>query len=376
MEQKPLFIKDLNLNHLVLQNLQSSKAEEARNPGLTEPHTSKKAPPTHIRRKFLFTQEGILSETPSNTPPNKLTSENVHAEAGGKKTAAKKRGKTKLIKASDSVTLARPPPTSSSAAGTSSEAAEDNFKAPRPATTKRKKKKAAAPHSSRRSSADFLSVSRQNRDRNRRRRSPPVARNCIVATSMSAEDSQLLRQLVDSLGRFTLQQGGQVTAETSHVVSGSSRPPRRTVNLLRGLLRGCWLLSKDWLLASVELGRWADEEDFELTEFSDGVREARREREAFGSRAPTRLLSRLPSLYFSPRGCRAPPEDLREMAALAGGKASRAARGAGVVVGEKVERRRSREEEAEESDVKCVSEKWFFDTLQRQKVMELEEYLL
>ena len=182
-----------------------------------------------------------------------------------------------------------------------------------------------------------------------------------------------------------------MTAETSHVVC--SEPVRRTVNLLKGLMRGCWLLSREWLFASVERGRWADEEDFELTSFSAAAGAARREREAFGRcRAAAGVLAACPPLHFSSRGCRAPLEDLRQLAALGGARVARVARAAGVVVGEKAEppqqlrrrwrRRRSGgcvDEEDEEEECPppvCVSETWFFDSLQSQQVLPFEQYLL
>ena len=151
-------------------------------------------------------------------------------------------------------------------------------------------------------------------------------------------------------------------------------PVRRTVNLLKGLMRGCWLLSRQWLFASVERGRWADEEDFELTDFSPAARVFRREREAFGrSRTAAELLADCPPLYFSPRGCRAPVEELRRLAAMGGARLARVARAAGLVVGEVVsERRRSDAEE----DVVCLRETWLFDCLQRQQVLPYQDYLL
>ncbi len=315
-------------------------------------------------RKHLFTQNGILSETPSATPSTKLKTENVHTKK--KVRENNKKGKrTKLIKNAEGEKVAKPP--------------ETNFKVPKSVGIKKKLRRKGSIESeasesssirsrkyvSRKSSMDFVKQDELSR---RKRKSTKVARNCIVATSLSQEDSQLLRQLLKSLGRFTLQEGGQVTSSTSHVVCGM--PVRRTINLLKGLSRGCWLLSRDWLFASLEKGRWADEEDYELVDFSAAVRRARQEREAFGRRSQD-LLKSLPAMYFSARGCRAPAEELRQLALLAGAEVARVARAAGVVVGEKVRRQSS-----EGEDVVCVQESWFFDSLQRQEVLPFDGHLL
>ena len=89
-----------------------------------------------------------------------------------------------------------------------------------------------------------------------------------------------------------------VTASTTHVISGEGK---RTLNLLKGLMQvsqffklsifsnvwlcilspyldtdaeqiqGCWLLTKEWAYSSLEEGRWAPEEPFEMVNFSPAV---------------------------------------------------------------------------------------------------------
>ncbi|KAJ9577744.1 hypothetical protein L9F63_005664, partial [Diploptera punctata] len=60
----------------------------------------------------------------------------------------------------------------------------------------------------------------------------------------------------------------KVSANTTHVIASG---PKRTLNLLKGIARGCWVLLQEWALRSLELERWRDEEDFELTDFSPAV---------------------------------------------------------------------------------------------------------
>ena len=69
-----------------------------------------------------------------------------------------------------------------------------------------------------------------------------------------------------------------INQETTHLVCGQTK---RTVNLLKGLLRGCWILSRDWLVQSLQEGTWTDEAPFEILEFSPAVALLRQERETF-----------------------------------------------------------------------------------------------
>lgn len=59
-----------------------------------------------------------------------------------------------------------------------------------------------------------------------------------------------------------------VTKRTTHLVS---LEPRRTLNLLRGLMRGVWIVSYKWVLESIRVGKWVNEEKYELTSFSRAV---------------------------------------------------------------------------------------------------------
>ena len=56
---------------------------------------------------------------------------------------------------------------------------------------------------------------------------------------MFRDDINLVKQLVKKFG--SLSWASNVGPATSHVVSGEGK---RTLNLLKGLLQGCWLVSK------------------------------------------------------------------------------------------------------------------------------------
>lgn len=55
---------------------------------------------------------------------------------------------------------------------------------------------------------------------------------------------------------------------TTHLVAFDSR---RTINLLRGLVRGVWILNYDWIMKSVAAKKWQPESEYEMTSFSKAV---------------------------------------------------------------------------------------------------------
>ncbi|XP_051772784.1 microcephalin isoform X3 [Ctenopharyngodon idella] len=83
----------------------------------------------------------------------------------------------------------------------------------------------------------------------------------LVMTSMPTEKQEVVFQLVRNLGGFTVVDN--VCESTTHVVSGS---PRRTLNILLGIARGCWILSFEWILWCLEHRQWVPEEPYELSD--------------------------------------------------------------------------------------------------------------
>ncbi|XP_017369859.1 microcephalin isoform X2 [Cebus imitator] len=82
----------------------------------------------------------------------------------------------------------------------------------------------------------------------------------LVMTSMPSEKQNVVIQVVDKLKGFSIVP--EVCETTTHVLSGK---PLRTLNVLLGIVRGCWILSYDWVLWSLESGHWISEEPFELS---------------------------------------------------------------------------------------------------------------
>lgn len=73
-------------------------------------------------------------------------------------------------------------------------------------------------------------------------------------------------QAVKKLGKFKLEE--KVGPNTTHLVALDGR---RTVNMLRALIRGVWILEYDWILKSVEDNHWHPEIDYEMNRFSKAV---------------------------------------------------------------------------------------------------------
>lgn len=100
---------------------------------------------------------------------------------------------------------------------------------------------------------------------------------CYLAlTSCEKEDKDLARQLVKQMGVFGYHD--TINEKTTHIISGSNK---RTINLVKGMVRGCWIVRKEWLLESMEQGHWLEEGKYEMVSFSPSIRIVREERQLF-----------------------------------------------------------------------------------------------
>lgn len=64
----------------------------------------------------------------------------------------------------------------------------------------------------------------------------------IVCTRLHKPDVEIFQQIVRKLGGFFIED--EVTKSTTHLVAGEAK---RTINLLRALARGCWILKHEWV---------------------------------------------------------------------------------------------------------------------------------
>jgi len=211
--------------------------------------------------------------------------------------------------------------------------------------------------------SSMTNVSSQQATTSTKGRRAKVVLPNIVCTSCHRDDSAMVKDLVRKFGQFTF--SSSVTASTTHVISGEGK---RTLNLLKGLMQGCWLLTKEWAYSSLEEGRWAAEEPFEMVNFSPAVRNMREERINSGGAFKSELFKDVGTVYVSGE-CRAPKDELRQLILSGGGSVANTARVASVVVGEF-------RDPGDNESTDCVTEKWVLDSVQFHVVMPFSDYPL
>lgn len=135
----------------------------------------------------------------------------------------------------------------------------------------------------------------------------------IVTTGFSNGDKGKVKNVVKELGKAEME--SNVTRKTTHVISTGVR----TINLLKGILRGCWLVSLEWVLKSQSAGKWINPEPFELAHFSESVKENRRERQIFGNAYVPELFLNCGLIHVN-GGTNPEPPILKDLIKLAGGQ--------------------------------------------------------
>lgn len=78
-------------------------------------------------------------------------------------------------------------------------------------------------------------------------------------------DRDVVRSAVKSLGNCKLE--ANVTRNTTHIVSKGLR----TISLLQGITRGCWIVSMNWVVQSMEQKSWLQPEQFEMGDLYKAV---------------------------------------------------------------------------------------------------------
>ncbi|NWY52869.1 MCPH1 protein, partial [Chionis minor] len=166
----------------------------------------------------------------------------------------------------------------------------------------------------------------------------------LVMTSMSSEKQNTIIQVVNKLGDFLF--SDDVCETTSHVVTGT---PRRTLNVMLGIARGCWIVSYEWVLWSLELGHWISEEPYELSSSFPAAPICRLQRQLSTGKYQQNLFSNQPVMFVSPTS-QPPCKKLIELIQLSGGKICKALRQAEICIGKNPGKKYQ--------EIKCLSEKW------------------
>uniref|UniRef100_A0A671NPD3 BRCT domain-containing protein n=1 Tax=Sinocyclocheilus anshuiensis TaxID=1608454 RepID=A0A671NPD3_9TELE len=150
----------------------------------------------------------------------------------------------------------------------------------------------------------------------------------LVMTSMPTEKQEVVFQLVRNLGGFTVVDN--VCESTTHVVSGS---PRRTLNILLGIARGCWILSFEWVLWCLEHRQWVPEEPYELSDHFPAAPICRLQQHLSAGEHQQDLFQHQRPMFVSPHS-QPPCNSLTELIQLCGGTVCRSVRQAGIFIGQ------------------------------------------
>lgn len=184
----------------------------------------------------------------------------------------------------------------------------------------------------------------------------------LVMTSMPSEQQDLIIQVVSTLRGFSF--APEVCESTTHVLVGKSV---RTLNVLMGIARGCWILSYQWVLLSLELGHWISEEPFELFETFPAAPICRRERHLSTQQYRGTLFANQPKMFIAPAS--SPPRaKLCELVLLCGGQVSPAPQLASLIIGPYKGKREAR--------IQYLSEKWVLDSITQHKICDFNNYQL
>ncbi|XP_042659273.1 microcephalin isoform X2 [Tyto alba] len=183
----------------------------------------------------------------------------------------------------------------------------------------------------------------------------------LVMTSMSYEKQDTVIQVVNKLGDFLF--SDDVCETTSHVVTGN---PRRTLNVMLGIARGCWIVSYEWVLSSLELGHWISEEPYELASSFPAAPICRLQRYLSKGKYQHNLFSNQPVMFVSPTS-QPPCKKLTELIQLSGGKICKALRQAKICIGKKPGNTYQ--------EIKCLSEKWVLDSITQHTICPMENYI-
>ena len=160
------------------------------------------------------------------------------------------------------------------------------------------------------------------------RESMSRSKGALVATSLHETEREFIQGAVAQLGAFTFQE--EVSRTTTHVICGA---PRRTMNILRAVCRGCWVISPEWISASLEEGRWLPEEEYECIDMFPSCRSTRLVREErakncvndSGEEGSTTLpiLVSCGEIYVSPNLVKPRHQDVTQLIRLCGGRLAR-----------------------------------------------------
>ncbi|XP_076059112.1 microcephalin [Oratosquilla oratoria] len=213
------------------------------------------------------------------------------------------------------------------------------------------------PPRSRRSTDEFQIIN--NKLTRKTKKKPP---GVICITSFHSKENGAIISIVKKLGGFKVVD--TVDACTSHIVCGAER---RTMNVLNGIARGCWILDVSWVYHSLEMNGWVSEEPFEMFTFCQGAKVNREKRALQGRHYKNSLFSSAGNIYVTDN-CTPPAPQLKELLELCGANLVKSTRSANIIIGKGAI--------GIDGKVKHLQEKWILDSIQKHNVESITTYLV
>lgn len=190
------------------------------------------------------------------------------------------------------------------------------------------------------------------------RRSPP-SRPSLVMTSLHAEEQDVVISVVKKLGHFVI--SDNVTDSTTHLICGG---PRRTLNVLYGIMKGIWILHKQWVLSSLEALTWLPEENYEVTDYFPVVKVTREGRYLHKENYQSLSLSDFGSIFVAQKTS-PPRHHLLNLLRICGAKVINNPNKADIYMGHEFL-----------PDKTCVNPVWVLDCIAQQQALDVDRYLL
>uniref|UniRef100_A0A3Q3E4E8 Microcephalin 1 n=2 Tax=Labrus bergylta TaxID=56723 RepID=A0A3Q3E4E8_9LABR len=187
-----------------------------------------------------------------------------------------------------------------------------------------------------------------------------TAMRTMVMTSLPTDKQQMVSQVVKSLGGFSIVD--RVCESTTHVVSGGDR---RTLNILLGIARGCWILSFEWILWCLEQRQWIPEEPYELSDQFPAAQICRLQRHLSAGEHQQDLFHEQPAMFVSQHS-QPPTQSLVELIQLCGGRVCKTVRQAGICIGKYSGRI--------PEGCRILSEQWVLDSITLLKRLSYDNY--
>uniref|UniRef100_A0A3Q3IJF7 BRCT domain-containing protein n=1 Tax=Monopterus albus TaxID=43700 RepID=A0A3Q3IJF7_MONAL len=209
-------------------------------------------------------------------------------------------------------------------------------------------------------SGDKKSLSKQDSFSLQKTVNKTKAMRTLVMTSMPSEKQNTVVQVVKVLGGFSVVD--RVCESTTHVVSGGHR---RTLNILLGIARGCWILSFEWILWCLEQRQWIPEEPYELSDQFPAAQICRLQRHLSAGEHQQDLFQNQPAMFVSQHS-QPPTQSLVELIQLCGGTICKTVRQAGICIGKYSGRR--------PEGCRILSEQWVLDCITYLKQLSYDKY--